>query len=380
MRIAHVTDFYLPRLGGIELHVHDLAARQQAAGHDVEIITGTPAAPGGSDDGLVVRRLRRVRGLPVYLDPVVFVTGRRLVRQGGYDVVHVHAGVCLPLAYGAASAAAHSGVPVVGTQHSLVDWFAPLLRGLDWVFRWSRWPVLFTAVSDVAAEPLRILLRGRAGVSILPNGIDPSAWSVQPLPRRPDDVLVVAVMRLAPRKRPLQMLRVMRKVRRTLPASNRLRLVVVGEGGERRSLERYVRRHRMQGWVSLPGRFDRDRIRELYRQADLFIAPATLESFGIAALEARAAGVPVVARIEGGVSGFVGAGEGMLVGSDAEMVHAITRLVAEPVAREAMAARCRATEPPFGWPQVVARTDEAYLAALTVAGVRRPAAPVSIAS
>jgi glycosyltransferase involved in cell wall biosynthesis len=136
----------------------------------------------------------------------------------------------------------------------------------------------------------------------------------------------------------------------------------------------------MGSWVSLPGRFDRDQIRDLYRRADIFVAPATLESFGIAALEARSAGVPVVARREGGVGGFVAPGEGVLVGSDAEMVAAITRLVAEPVAREAMAARCRSAEPPFAWPQVLARTEEAYVTAQVRAGVRQPARQVGVAS
>jgi glycosyltransferase involved in cell wall biosynthesis len=46
MRIAHVTDFYLPRLGGIEMHVRDLAMRQQAAGHEVEVITSSPRPAG----------------------------------------------------------------------------------------------------------------------------------------------------------------------------------------------------------------------------------------------------------------------------------------------------------------------------------------------
>jgi glycosyltransferase involved in cell wall biosynthesis len=372
VRIAHVTDFYLPRLGGIELHVHDLATRQQAAGHEVEIITGTPAGSSTADDTLAVRRLRRVRGLPVYLDPVVLRAGQRAVREGGYDVVHVHAGVCLPLAYGICWTAARAGIPVVVTQHSMVDWFSPLLRMLDLVFRWTRWPLLVTAVSEAAATPLQRIVGDRSRVEVLPNGIDPATWQVRPDPRSPDDVLAVAVMRLAPRKRPMHLLRIMRKVRRELPASVRLRLVVVGEGGERRSLERYVRRRHMGGWVSLPGRFDRDQIRELYRRADLFLGPATLESFGIAALEARSAGVPVVARREGGVGGFVSPGEGVLVGSDADMVSAIVRLVREPVTREAMAARCRATEPPFAWPQVVARTDEAYASARSRVGLTTP--------
>ena len=50
MRVLHVTDAYLPRLGGIEMHVHDLARAQAAAGDEVDIITvtrgrGTGAVP-----------------------------------------------------------------------------------------------------------------------------------------------------------------------------------------------------------------------------------------------------------------------------------------------------------------------------------------------
>ncbi len=48
MRIAHVSDCYLPRLGGIEMQVHDLATRQRAAGHETTVITQTPVQAGAS--------------------------------------------------------------------------------------------------------------------------------------------------------------------------------------------------------------------------------------------------------------------------------------------------------------------------------------------
>ena len=64
MRIAHVTDCYLPRLGGIEMQVRDLATRQQQAGEDVEIITATPAIPGlGLDFSEPVRVHRMASGV-----------------------------------------------------------------------------------------------------------------------------------------------------------------------------------------------------------------------------------------------------------------------------------------------------------------------------
>ena len=46
MRIVHVTDAFQPQLGGIEVHVSDLATRQAAAGHEVHVVTTTPGLGG----------------------------------------------------------------------------------------------------------------------------------------------------------------------------------------------------------------------------------------------------------------------------------------------------------------------------------------------
>jgi hypothetical protein len=64
MRILHVTDAYLPKQGGIEVQVHDLAQRQLSAGHDVGVMTRAaeqdePEPPGaGSEPEPRVWRLR----------------------------------------------------------------------------------------------------------------------------------------------------------------------------------------------------------------------------------------------------------------------------------------------------------------------------------
>lgn len=376
MRIAHVTDFYLPRLGGIEMHVRDLAVRQQAAGHSVEVITSSPRPAGRRQAGdrtgpagtPKVHRLTESVLLPSALHPAGLPAGRRVLREGGYDVVHVHAGPFSPLAFAATALAAD--FPTVVTMHSLISYLEPAFRLLDQRVGWSSWPAVWTAVSDVAAEPLR-RLTGPAPVFVLPNGIDPAQWRVTPLPRDPGEVLIVAVMRLAPRKRPGHLLRILRRARAALGPSPRLRVVIAGEGPERRSLERYMRRHRMNDWVSLPGRMTRPQIRELFARADMFVAPATLESFGIAALEARCAGLPVVARVEGGIREFINDGkEGILTGSDVGMAAAIMRLAADPAARQAIAAHNRSVPPPVSWPDVMRRTEEMYDLA---AGLLRPA-------
>ncbi|HUE61374.1 MAG TPA: glycosyltransferase, partial [Acidimicrobiales bacterium] len=67
MRIAHVSDCYLPRLGGIERQVHELAVRQQSAGHDVAVVTSAPGAEQGSAEeeceGVQVIAPRRLPGV-----------------------------------------------------------------------------------------------------------------------------------------------------------------------------------------------------------------------------------------------------------------------------------------------------------------------------
>ena len=74
------------------------------------------------------------------------------------------------------------------------------------------------------------------------------------------------------------------------------------------------------GWVELPGRLDAAELRDLYARADVYAAPAVLEAFGIATLEARTAGLPVVARAGTGVEEFVADGvEGLLASSDGDV-------------------------------------------------------------
>ena len=143
-------------------------------------------------------------------------------------------------------------------------------------------------------------------------------------------------MRLAPRKRPMQLLRTLRETRDLVPSATRIRGKVIGEGPERRSLERYLRRTGMDDWVELTGRLGRDEIKAVYERADVFVAPANLESFGIAALEARCAGLPVLAKANSGIREFVSdEREGLLAATDGELVSGLVRLLRSPGLRGA---------------------------------------------
>ena len=368
MRIVHLSDCYLPRLGGIEMQVRDLARRQLAAGHEVHVITTTPAAPGhtgpaGDDgaDGVQVHRLAVPLPYELPVNPRANAGVRKVLADHEFDVAHVHAGVVSPFAFGVAPVAAKAGVPTVVTLHCLWGYLTPAFRLVDQRAHWTRWPVVFSAVSDVAAVPLRCIGGREIEVDVLPNGIDPSEWEVQPRARDLDDVLVVSVMRLAPRKRPMQLLRTLRETRDLVPSATRIQGKVIGEGPERRSLERYLRRTGMDEWVELTGRLGRDEIKAVYERADVFVAPANLESFGIAALEARCAGLPVLAKANSGIREFVAdEREGLLAATDGELVSGLVRLLRSPGLRTAIAEHNRTVPPVVTWEDVLPRTEAVY--------------------
>lgn len=377
MRIAHVTDCYLPRLGGIEMHVSDLARHQQRAGHEVEVITvsspGTGAGPG--DLGVGVLRLpaggahrRALRRYPEALGGL-----GACLRAGGYDVVHAHVAVFSPLATVAAAMAAAAGIPTVVTVHSLWTYWTPAFRAADHGLGWSAWPVVWTAVSELAAGPVRRAVGPGVRVEVLPNGVDVDFWRAPPVPRPENEVVVVSTMRLAPRKRPLPLLRMLRAARAQVPSQVRMSAVIIGDGPQRGSIERALARRGEGEWIQLAGRLRRSQVRELYRRADIYVAPANLESFGLAALEARCAGLPVVAKSGSAIPDFVTSGrEGVLAATDAEMAAQIARLASCPAERAAMARHNRTTRPRQGWRGTLETAERLYARGAELQGRARP--------
>jgi glycosyltransferase involved in cell wall biosynthesis len=365
VRVLHVSDCYLPRLGGIEAQVHGLARQQRRAGHDVHVVTATPVARHDRTvddvvDGVPVHRttVDLPYELPLHPRPGRAVLG--VVEATRPDVAHLHVGVVAQFAQGALRSLVRAGVPVVVTVHSLWGPATGAFRVADRLLHWGDWPVVLTAVSQAAARHVRDALGGRVEVGVLPNGLDLADWQVEPTPGPDGDVLVVSAMRLAPRKRPLALLESLRAVAAGLPAGTTLRAVLAGEGPQRAAMERYLRRHDLRG-VELPGRLDAAQLRQLYARADLYATPAVLEAFGIATLEARAAGLPVLARSGTGVEEFVRDGvDGLLADSDDAFTTALRRLVTDAGLRSRLAAHNRRVPPEVSWDDVVARSVAAY--------------------
>ncbi|WP_068423779.1 glycosyltransferase family 4 protein [Janibacter terrae] len=347
MKVALLSDCYPPRTGGIESQVGDLAAQLAAAGHEVEVFTAT--AGGAGTEGVRVHRLSTPLSMGLPVNPFAPPEARRLLAVGGFDVAHVHLGVVSPFAWDMTRVTTSLGLPTALTWHCVLDGAAPAIGPA--VRRWVRRGAVLSAVSAFAADGVRRAARG-GPVTVLPNGIDPSAWPPGPV-RTGRPVRVVSASRLAPRKRVGAMLSVVAAAHRRLGPGTMV-LDVYGEGPLRPWLEARVAALGLADVVHLRGRVTRTELAAAWREADVYLSPTRLEAFGIAALEARTAGLPVVARGDSGVREVVADGRsGLLAEDDTGLADALVRLVADETLRTRIARHNTRTPPAQTWERVV---------------------------
>jgi glycosyltransferase involved in cell wall biosynthesis len=352
MRVALVCDWFLPRMGGIELHLRDLALALRGGGIDARIVTPTR----GDDhvDGVPVHRVRTALapGARVAWTPGVLGAVERVIRDERFDLVHAHASIVSPAAFAGAVAARRSETPSLITFHSMLHRASFLLGASEALFSWKARGVVLTAVSSVVAEQVARWIP-QANVGVLPNGIDSSFWRA--LPARPpsEEVVLVSAIRLTRKKRPLRLVRAFAEAVRFVAGSPKLRLLVAGDGPEREAMRRVAAELGVGDRVELLGHRSREELRALYARSHAFVLPSERESFGIAALEAKAAGLPVVAMLASGVRDFVRQGvDGLLARDEPELARHISRMALDAPFRSYVRHRNATVPPPYDWSDV----------------------------
>ncbi len=176
----------------------------------------------------------------------------------------------------------------------------------------------------------------------------------------PDGPLAIYVGRMAPEKEVDLLLTAWPEVERRTGA----RLVLVGDGPAKRRLQRRAGsdRHR---W--LPFQRDRDRLADLLAAVDLAVAPCSIETFGLSALEALSTGTPLLSADRGGVAetvGRSGAGATFASGDAGALADAAVRLLQGDLASLGAAGR-RYAEADHGWDAVLDRIFDVYRGIVT---------------
>ncbi|MGW0516396.1 glycosyltransferase family 4 protein [Crossiella sp. NPDC003009] len=395
MRVLMLSWEYPPVvIGGLGRHVHALAKSLAAQGHEVVVLCRHPAGtdavthPGEDVLGEGVRVLR-VAEDPAHLtfeqDLVAWTlamghamirTGLALLRDWRPQVVHAHDWL---VAHAAIALAEAADAPLVATIHATEagrhsGWLSHTLNqqvhSVEWWLANSS-DGLITCSAAMRDEAAHLFEVESELITVLHNGIEPRRWRVDQAEvaaararHAPDGApLLLFFGRLEWEKGVQDLLAALPRIRRSHPGA---RLVVAGKGIHEPHLVEAARKLRIRRAVDFVGHLsDRD-LSALLPAADAVILPSRYEPFGIVALEAAAAGAPLVASTAGGLGEVVQHGRTGLSFTPGDLdglTSAVRAVLDDPAAakRRARAAKARLSTD-FNWDLIAADTTAVYAA------------------
>src|SRR5918911_3197649 len=349
-RIALVTEYYYPHLGGICEHVHFFAREVRRYGHQVDIITSRIA--GARREPHVIRI---GQSQPVYangsLARITVGWGlrkqlRRVLRRGCYDIVHVHspAAPVLPIL-----AIDEADCPVVGTFHTYFERSLGYAVGRRYLQKRLDRLGAAIAVSHSTTVALNRYFEGNW--TIIPNGIDTDIF--HPRARRPaalrTDVPVILFLgRFDPRNGLTTLIESFRKVR---GKNRQAQLVVVGDGPLRKH---YYRAAGGDPDITFVGSVLRERP-SFYAHSTVYACPTTKASFGITLLESMACETAIVCSDIMGFRDVVKDGrEALMVpcGDRRALADALARILDDDTLRHRLGTTGRQQALQYSWPRV----------------------------
>jgi phosphatidyl-myo-inositol alpha-mannosyltransferase len=361
MRVGLVCPYSWDVPGGVQEHIRDLAEALMDLGHDVSVIS-----PADNDEVLPDYVVPAGRAVPVPYNgsvarlafgPLSASRVRRWVRDGGFDLLHVHEPAAPSLSLLACWVA---DGPIVATMHGA----NPRSRILH-----AAQPILQSALEKINAriavsEAARTTLVEHLGgdAVLIPNGVSVRRYEkADPLPGWPGEGGAIGF--LGRMDEPRKGLPILLRAFETLGQEREgLRLLIVGPGDIEEAAERVP--EPLRDRVILLGQVSEDDKIRAYHSVDVFCAPNTGgESFGMVLAEAMASGAPVVASdldafrsvLRGGR-----AGELFVTGDAADLARAVGRLLDDPERRASLSAAASAAVRIYDWPTVAREVLQVY--------------------
>lgn len=397
MRVLMVSWEYPPVvIGGLGRHVHALARELTAAGHEVVVLSRHPAGTDAethptcderTPDGV---RVLRVAEDPAHLefarDMVAWTLamGHAMVRAAltrltdwRPDVVHAHDWL---VAHPSIALADVLDVPLVATVHATEagrfnGWLSsPVSRQVHSTEWWlaHRADTVITCSAAMRTEVAELFDLDPEPIEVLHNGIEPRGWRVPRARVRaardrfaPDGApLLLYFGRLEYEKGCHDLIAALPRIRRAHPGT---RLLLAGTGTAADMLIETARTHRVRRSVAFLGHLSDPDLAALLCAVDAVVLPSRYEPFGIVALEAAAAGAPLVASAAGGLGDIVVdgvSGTSFPPGDVPGIARAVGTVLADPraAARRARTARARLGVE-FDWARIAAATAAVYAAA-----------------
>ncbi|WP_409492849.1 glycosyltransferase family 4 protein [Amycolatopsis sp. cmx-11-12] len=365
MKIGIVCPYSFDVPGGVQGHVIDLAKALLARGHEVSVL-----APADEDSDVpdFVVPAGKALGIPyngsvarLQFGPVSYARVRRWIRDGEFDVLHLHEPAAPSLSLLALKVA---DGPIVATFHTATTRsrtlaaFQPVLR-----------PLLekITARIAVSALARRVQVEHAGGDAVeVPNGVDVDFFSrALPLDGYPRAGGTVGfVGRYTESRKGMGVL--LEALRILLPEFEDLRMLVVGRGDAdqlRRDAGPELASH-----IDLLGQVDDETKARALRSVDVYCAPNTGgESFGMILTEAMAAGTPVLASGLDSFRRVLDDGKaGMLTetGDAVALADGLRELLGDPARRASLAAAAGERVAMFDWSVVTTQVLRVYETAI----------------
>ncbi len=307
MRIGFFTDGFLPQPNGVATSVFESAKELERRGHEVFIIA--PKYPGyiDHDKGLNVIRLT---SLKVYKDPEIRMAlnlpdrAMRKIISMDFDIIHGHSGGVVTLMGWEVARA--KNIPFVVTYHTLWNRYTHyFLKGKVIKPRMMEQAtkIFGNRVDHLIAPTERVLKELKSygvkkPITVVPSGINIDKFKDGPggllknALRIKEDPILLFVGRLGREKSVDFLIKSFKHVFSKIPKSH---LVIIGEGPDRKKLERLSARLKVSKNTHFLGRVDSSEIHRAYKDASVFVFSSTTETQGLVVPEALASGVPVVA-------------------------------------------------------------------------------------
>ncbi len=397
-------------IGGLGRHVHHLGTALAQAGHDVVVLCRQPAGTDPSTHPSSDEISEGVRVIAAAQDPHEFTfsddmmawtlaMGHAMIRaalppklpeqKSGTerpwrpDVVHAHDWL---VAHPAVALAQFYDVPLVSTIHATEagrhsGWVSGAISrqvhaAESWLVRES--DSLITCSASMSDEITELFGPGLTEITVIRNGIDAGRWQYAARRPRTGPAELLFVGRLEYEKGVHDLIAALPRIRRTHPGTT---LTIAGEGTQQDWLVEQARKHKVLKATRFVGHLNHTELLAVLHQADAAVLPSHYEPFGLAALEAAAAGTPLVTSNIGGL------GEAVINGQTgvscpprdvAGLAAAVRTVLDDPDAaqRRALAARERLTSD-FDWQTVANETAQVYLAAKRRERQPQPRLPIA---
>lgn len=327
MNIAMMTNNYKPFIGGVPISVERLSEGLRALGHQVTIFAPETGEAAKEEDVVRYKVVYERRNVGLALGNCFDRRIEQSFREKQFDIIHVHHPVVM------GQTAVHLGrkysIPVVYTYHTRYEeylhyfkFYQSMSAGRRPVRKAAEYgrkvlvPACITAFTnkcDLVFAPTPAIKdylaeQGtRSDISVLPTGLDEIAFqaddlysdSIRAKYGREGEFIFVTTARLEKEKNLEFLLKGAARLRAM--AGDRFRVLIIGDGTERKRLESLSADLGLDRQVVFVGRIENTKVRHYLHASDGFLFASKSETQGIVLLEAMAAGCPVIAVSASGV-------------------------------------------------------------------------------